>query len=131
MTKFRNIGNNPWKRSSGEEVPRGGTFTPTQRELRRFQRRQWMRTFLEEVSEEEVVAVADVATTAVASNKSDDVAEVDTVTQDQEQPQEEKLEETPVETWPLTMQPAQYIKLHPRGQHAKLARRILKAEKRE
>jgi len=89
----------PWRRASGEVVPHGGLFTPTQRELWRMQqRRQTERRF---------VKVSDGPTLVLPADG----------------PPNPPI--APEPEWPLRMPPEQYVERYPSGRHAALARRVL------
>lgn len=96
MPRYRNVGGSPWRRPSGEMVPPGGTFDATGREYNRILRRGYYRNRLQPMGEPAETAVL------TATQPSGEVA-----------------------TWPLRMGPATYLKLHPKGPHAPLARIIV------
>jgi len=115
MTTFKNVGTSVWRRRAGpnspvEVVPPGGTFVATPREERRIARRTHLQRRLIVVPDE-VEVVATQPTPVVVK------VELPVVTPSDPKPK-----------WPLRMPPRQYIRLHPQGQYAKLARRVLEVE---
>jgi len=123
MPQYKNVGKSPWRRPTGELVAPGGVFEATVREQQRIQRRGY-RGRLEKVDTlpPSPAVVAAAATTSsedkqssAPSTKSDAaVATVETLA-----------------GWSLKMTPQTYLKLHPSGGHAPLARQIVAAVTKE
>lgn len=118
MPQYKNIGKSPWRRPTGELVPPGGIFETTVREQQRIQRRGY-RGRLERVDADPPPPPARAADDADAP------------------PGGSASPSTPVDVvetqagWTLKMTPERYLKLHPSGGHAPLAREIVAAEKIE
>lgn len=112
MPQYRNISNSPWRRPTGELVPPGDTFEATVREQQRIQRRGYHGRLEKVVPPQPARAEGDDATSG-DSITPPTTPEADVV-------------ETQAE-WTLKMTPARYLKLHPSGGHAPLARKIVAA----
>jgi len=116
MPRYRNIAGALWRRPSGEGVPPGATFEATAREHERIQRRGY-RSRLALVTDDAAPPVqvvgADEQPTSLAASAPLVIAAPASVALPS--------------TWPLRMSPETYLKLHPTGPHAALARTLVGA----
>ncbi len=128
--QYKNMGG-PWRQSDGTVVPRGGLFTPTERDLTRMIRRRQIGTLFVPVTQEELwpderresgeieIVTEDAPSTSPGDQdpKADSTAGDDDAVKTADDSKKE-----PPAPWPLKMTPELYLKLHPEGQHAELAR---------
>jgi hypothetical protein len=111
--KVRNISKGPWRHSSTQEVVLpNGIFEASAAMVERMrQRRQLGIRF-------EVMESIEALDEGLGPDDEDDEGE-------------EEEEEEEEEEWPLKMAPSNYARLHPEGQHADLARRLIAAAEEE
>lgn len=138
MSKRITVRNNGrrWRHSlTGEVVATGGLFIATEEMVDRMQKRgQISRNRFEIVSDEEAW---DEVLAEVEDEAEDDEAEVEAEEEVEEEAEEDEdgwededdgEDADEEEEWPLKMTPGTYVGLHPEGQHADLARRLLEQE---
>lgn len=136
---YRNLGA-PWRSSTGEVVPRGGTFTPTPRDLGRIERRRLLGIrFVPVAAATEDARVSTATPLPVRANDGPESVEEMTEQSEQEPLEQEPSESQPppaltpassrrVPAWTMKMAPELYLKLHPTGPHADLAKAHVAAQ---
>lgn len=122
MPTYRNVGKSAWRRASNlqpTEVPPGETFEATEVEHARLKRRTHLRNRLRLVEQDVVVE----------SKTPPPPGET------KPHPPESKTKSAKelaalMEQWPFAMKPAVYAGLHPEGEFAKLAKGIVRLQKK-
>lgn len=105
-----------WRRESGEIVPHGGTFTPTDSELALLWRTQAFA--LQTVQRIDDGPVAPPPALVRAGGRTAVAGAVQT----------KVAVQVEAGKWPLVVTPLAYLQRHPNGKHAALARQILGPE---
>ena len=102
----------PWtRRGTGEVIPHGGTFTASAQEVDRFQRRKQLGA--EFVPVDGAVGVPSPGAAVSTGPPGESMGGAPPP--------------PPALLWPLVMDPAVYLKIHPSGPNAELARAVLAA----
>lgn len=118
--RYKNIGG-PWRSSTGEVIPRDGILTPTSGDLHTIDVRRLLGIRFV-VYEEPVMQVEVTTRVQIASAQQSDAGEdAEGDGGDRADASAPPAAPKPLEQWPLRMQPALYLRMHPTGPHAALA----------
>lgn len=120
-----------WRRRDNTVVAHGEIFVPTPRELESIRAGRQIGIRFEEVKPEIPFELTEAGKEAMRASAgatptkgTPDSAETTKLSAEKTtQASPSRTEEPP--KWPMQMRPALYLKLHPKGQHAELARKVV------
>ena len=126
--RLRNKGGS-WRRSNGSLVLRNEVFEPNVQEFARLEIRQLIGSRFEIIEERiEITAAGREALRTDEPAPETEPAAVTEAAETETTTASAETTEVQVASWPLKMAPDVYLKLHPEGQHAALARQYVTPE---